>query len=191
MRTLFTTAAAALMIAGATLTIVPDEADAQRRGGWGRGGGHGGGHGGGWGRGGGHRGHWGGHRGHWGGHRGHWGGHWRGHGYYGRPYYGWGRPYGYGYYGYGYPAYGYGYYGGDAAWAIGAGLLGVALGTALAAPRYDRYYEERYYEAPQPRQQLCPDGSPVTAEGYCPQAVPQKPVPQQQPPPPEYLPERG
>ena len=177
MKKIFTTAAVALMVGGALLAAIPTEADARNRGGWNsRGHGHGG------------------FRRGWSGRGRHFVGHGR-HRFRGRHFYGFGRPYGY--YGYGYPAYGYGYYGGDAALAVGVGLLGVAIGSALASDRYDRDYEyERYYEydephyeydAPPRQQQLCPDGSPVTPEGYC--AAPQQQP--QQTPPSYYLPERG
>jgi hypothetical protein len=192
MRAFFTKAAVALMVGGALLTAIPAEADARGRGGYSGSRGHGhGGYRGGWsGRGrdyvrhGRHRGYRGGYG--YGRHRGH-----RGYGRY--PYFARHRGYG-GYYGYGYPAYyGYGYHGGDAALAIGAGLLGVAIGSAIASDRDDHYYEdERYYEddryyqydQPPPQRQVCPDGSPVTPQGYC-------AAPQQQPPPSYYLPERG
>lgn len=179
MKKFFTKAAVAAMLGGALLAAIPAEADARNRGGWNsRGHGHGG-----------YRGGWSGRGRHFVGHgrhrfHGHRGWH-RGYRHY--PYYGFRR------YGYGYPAYyGYGYYHGDAALAIGAGLLGVALGSALASDRYDRYYEvDRYYEydEPPPPPRLCPDGSPVNVEGYCPApAQPQQPPP---PPPSYYLPERG
>ncbi len=184
---IITKAAGSLMIGGALLAAIPAEADARNRSGYRS---HGGGHGsyrGGWsGRGRDHLGferhrrYRGGYR--YGGYRG-----------YGR-YRGFGGYDGYGY-GYGYPAYygygGYGgYYAGDAALAIGAGLLGVAIGTALGS-RDDRYYEEEYYEARPPR--TCPDGSYAAPDGYCQmhqQAPPQDLQPQQ--PPAEYWgPERG
>jgi hypothetical protein len=189
MRAFFTTAAVALMIGGALLTAMPAEADARNRGYSGsRGHGHGGYRGGWSGRGRDYVRH--------GRHRGYRGGYGYGRrGYRHYPFYGFARHRGY--YGYGYPAYyGYGYYGGDAALAIGAGLLGVAIGSAIASDRDDHYYEdERYYEddryyqydQPPPQRQVCPDGSPVTAEGYCPQQRPQQPPP----PPSYYLPERG
>ena len=192
MKKILTQAAVALMVGGALLTAIPADADARSRGGYSGSRGHGhGGYRGGWsGRGRDYVRH--------GRHRGYRGGYaYRRGGIY-RPFYGFARHRGYGgYYGYGYPAYyGYGYYGGDAALAIGAGLLGVAIGSAIASDRGDRYYEdERYYEddsyyqyhEPPPHQlRTCPDGSPVSAEGYCP---PQR---QEPPPPPNsYLPERG
>jgi hypothetical protein len=56
-----------------------------------------------------------------------------------------------GYYGYrvarGYPGYyRYGYYNDDAALALGVGILGVAIGAAIASDRHDHYdrYDDRY-----------------------------------------------
>ena len=142
MKKLFMNAVGAVAISGALLAAVPAEA---RSGG--RHGGYSGHHGGG-------GGHWNGgsnwNRGSHGyrGSRGHHGYRsyaYRGHG--GSRYYG---------YGYGYPAYwgpryygyGYGYGGDDAALAIGAGLLGVAVGTAIASDHDDgyRYDDRRYYD---------------------------------------------
>jgi len=73
----------------------------------------------------------------------------------------WNRGYGgyRGYYGYrgtrGYPGYyRYGHYNDDAALALGVGIIGVAIGAALASDRHDRYderyddgaYDDRYYD---------------------------------------------
>jgi hypothetical protein len=38
-----------------------------------------------------------------------------------------------------------------AAVAVGAGVLGLALGAAIASDRRDRYYDDRYYYRPYPR----------------------------------------
>jgi hypothetical protein len=60
-----------------------------------------------------------------------------------------------GYYGYrgtrGYPGYyHYGHYNDDAAVALGAGIIGLAIGAAIASNRNDRYddrrYDDRYYD---------------------------------------------
>jgi hypothetical protein len=39
----------------------------------------------------------------------------------------------------------------DAGVAIGAGVLGLALGAAIASDRRDRYYDDGYYYRPYPR----------------------------------------
>ncbi len=176
MKTIFMKAAGALMIGGALLAAIPAEADARNRSGYkSHGGGHGNYRGGGYRRGRDFVGH--------GRHRGYRYGGYRGYGRY--------RGYG-GYYGYGYPVhYGYGgYYGGDAALAIGAGLLGVAIGTALGS-RDDRYYEDEYYEARPPRN--CPDGSYASHDGYCQMQhhQPHHELQPQQPAPEYWGPERG
>lgn len=36
----------------------------------------------------------------------------------------------------------------DAALAIGAGIVGLAIGAAIASDRRDRYYDDRYYDGP-------------------------------------------
>lgn len=55
----------------------------------------------------------------------------------------------------GYPGYyRYGYHNDDAALALGAGIIGVAIGAALVSDRHDRYddryddraYDDRYYD---------------------------------------------
>ena len=96
----------------------------------------------------------------------------------------------YGYGGYpGYYRYGgyYGYHGyyhhhhGDDAWiAVGAGALGILLGTLIAQPRayaypYHPYVHQPYVQQPYvyqnhaPQAQQCPDGSTVPAGTYCPE----------------------
>jgi hypothetical protein len=168
-----------VVVAG-LLIAIPTESVAQRYGGHS--------HSGGW--------HGGGGRGHHGGYRsGHYGNRTYGgySGYYG--YGGYPRYYGYG--GYGYPGYyGYGgYYGhhhdNDGVWiALGAGLFGLILGSALARPRV--VYQYAYpSEAPPPPPPpaapvtpRCQDGSPVPAGGYC-------TGPQAEPPPPPPMGERG
>ena len=107
--------------------------------------------------------------------------------YYGRGYAAYPRYYGYARYPryYGYPGYYGGYYGyhrnyNDAWIAVGAGVLGVMLGAALARPRvypypYQPYVQHPYVypnEAPPaqaPAAQQCPDGSTVPAGNYCPE----------------------
>lgn len=150
----------ALILAG-LLIVMPQQSFAQR---------YGGRHGGGW---------------HGGG-----GGYQRGYaGYGGRHgYYGYRGNGGYrGYYGYGgyYPRYyGYGgYYGGyyhhhdnDGVWiALGAGLLGLIVGSAIARPRVYQYAypnaapppPQAPAPAPPPTTPRCQDGSPVPPGGYC------------------------
>ena len=87
-----------------------------------------------------------------------------------RPY----RAYGYPVYG-GYPGYYYGHhhYHNDGAWiAVGAGLVGVALGAMIARPRAYYYYpypQATYpQQQPQPQMQQCPDGSTIPVGSYCP-----------------------
>jgi hypothetical protein len=120
------------------------------------------------------------------------GGGWHGGGWYGghRGYYGYRPYYGYpGYYGYGpYPYY-------NGAWvAVGAGVLGVMIGSAIARPYYYPYpYAPVIYAPPPPPptvvvQQVpaappapapappaattqCAAGTVMSAEGYC-QALP-------------------
>ncbi len=165
-----------LILAGLSIAV-PAEAIAQR---------HGGRHGGGW-HGGGPsyaRGYVGGYGGRYG-YRGGYGGRY---GYGGGPVY-YGPRYG-GYRGYGgYPGYyGYGgYYGGyydNGAWiAVGAGILGGIIGSAIARPRVERYYYP--YEAqpppPLPQQapaiQQCPDGSTIPMGSYCAAPPPPAPLP--------------
>lgn len=98
-------------------------------------------------------------------------------GYGGYPgYYGYGGYYGHGGY--------YGYHHNDGAWiALGAGVVGIIVGSILARPRVYQYYNP--YEAPppppapQPQQApatpLCQDGTPVPVGGYC-TAPPAEPV---------------
>jgi len=133
-------AASMIAVSGAMVAAVPAQA---RPGNWHGGGGYSGNHGG--------------HHGGWNSHGGRYRGSYGGHGYYGRSHYA-GRYYGgrgyygyprYAYYGgyYGYPrGYGYRYYDrdDDAALAIGAGLLGVVVGTAIANDRRDDYYYDGY-----------------------------------------------
>lgn len=152
------------LILGVLLVVIPQESFAQRYGGrphgWHGGGGHGY------------------QRGYGGRYR--YGGNVAYHGYRG---YG-GYPGYYGYGGYvGYPRYyGYGgYYGhhhhdNDGVWiALGAGVLGLLVGSALARPRY---YQYAYPSAPpppppppaapaMPATPRCQDGSPVPPGGYC------------------------
>ena len=112
-------------------------------------------------------------------------------GYYGgyrvyRPYYG-------GYVGYpGYYGYG-GYYGhhhhhhNDAWIAVGAGFLGVVIGSAIA---HRHVYPYGYStQAPPPPAQQCPDGSTIPAGSYCPE--PPAPALPPAPAPPLPAPERG
>lgn len=116
--------------------------------------------------------------------------------YYGYPGYGGYRPYG-GYVGYpGYYGYG-GYYGhghhhhNNGAWiAVGAGLLGVVLGSVIA---HRHVYPYGYVNQappppPPPATQQCPDGSTVPAGNYCPEPAP---APAPAPPPPVLPPPRG
>jgi hypothetical protein len=97
--------------------------------------------------------------------------------YYGRAYAAYPRYYGYA----GYPRY-YGYHNhyNNGAWiAVGAGLLGVMLGAALARPRVYAYPYQPYVQQPvypnqappaqAPATQQCPDGSTVYAGNYCPE----------------------
>ena len=103
--------------------------------------------------------------------------------YYGRGYAAYPRYYGYARYPryYGYPGY-YGYHRNynDAWIAVGAGVLGVMLGAALARPRVYPYPYQPYVQHPYvypnqappaqaPAAQQCPDGSTVPAGNYCPE----------------------
>lgn len=77
----------------------------------------------------------------------------------------------YGYRGYPYP---YHHHHNDVAIAIGAGLFGVLIGTAIAPRHY-------YYEAPPPpAMHSCPDGSMIPVAEHC--------APEPMPPPPEVYP---
>jgi hypothetical protein len=112
-----------IALGAALLTAAPVQAR-----GWGNGGNHS------WGGHGGHN--WGGHNwggGHWGGGHNwgrHWGGgHWGGRGYWGG--------------GWGYPG---GYYYDDSAAILGAGILGLAAGAAIASDRYDDGYSDWGYD---------------------------------------------
>jgi hypothetical protein len=116
-------------------------------------------------------------------------------GYAGIPAYGGYRTYG-GYRGYGgYPAYYVypGYYGhyNNGAWiAVGAGILGVMLGSVIARPYVYPYPPPVVYAPPAPvATQQCPDGSTIPAGSYCPAApAPVAPPPVATPYP---SPERG
>lgn len=124
--------------------------------------------------------------------------HWSGYGYpvrYGYRAYG-AYPYYRGYGGYrGY--YGYHRYGNDAWIAVGAGLLGVMIGSAFV-PRYPYpyayprvvYVPVAYPPPPPPPVQQCPDGSTVPMGSYC-AALPQHQAPPLPPAPPAPMPERG
>jgi len=172
----------ALILTG-LLIVVPSQTIAQRYGARSHGGGgHGGGHGYQRGPGGGYQ------RGFGGGYQSGYGG---GYGYGGyQPYYGYGGYGGYGgYYGYG-GHYGYHHDHDNGAWiAIGAGILGVLLGSAIS--HHQAYHYGYPYQAPPPPPPpaapgpvtpRCQDGSPIPAGGYC-----------QGPPPPvqQPMPERG
>ena len=180
-----------LTVLAALLVAIPTQSIAQHHGGRG----HGGGWRGGW-HGGGSHGY---NRGYGGGYvnryaYGGYPGYYRGYGGY-RPYYGgayYGGPYYGGYVGYpGYYGYG-GYYGhhnhhNDAWIAVGAGVLGVVIGSAIA---HRQVYPYGYHtQAPPPPAQQCPDGSTIPAGSYCPE--PPAPALPPAPEPPLPSPERG
>jgi len=129
---------------------------------------------------------------HWGGYR-----HWSGYGAYPVRYraYGGHYPAYVGYRGYyGYPGhYGYHHHGNDAWIAVGAGALGIMLGSIYAYRyAYPRVvYVPVAYPPPAPApavMQQCPDGSTIPAGSYCPSPPPAAaPLP----PPPLPSPERG
>jgi len=94
-----------------------------------------------------------------------------------RPYQGYG---GYpGYYGYG------GYYGNDhhdndnGVWiAIGAGILGFVLGSAVSQRQVPRYgYPSQAPPPTAPTTLQCPDGSTIPVGSYCPAPPPAAPAP--------------
>src|SRR4029453_7018355 len=90
----------------------------------------------------------------------------------------------------GYPAYYGGYYGyhhhDDDAWiAVGAGIVGVLVGSVIARPPVYVYPMPPPPPAA-PATQQCPDGSIIPAGSYCPE--PPSPAPAPAPAP---APERG
>ena len=170
-----------LIVLAAVLVAIPTQSIAQHHGGRG----HGGGWRGGW-HGGGSHGY---NRGYGGGYvnryaYGGYPGYYRGYGGY-RPYYGGyvGYP---GYYGYG-GYYGHHHHHNDAWIAVGAGVLGVVIGSAIA---HRQVYPYGYHtQAPPPPARQCPDGSTIPAGSYCPE--PQAPALPPAPEPPLPSPERG